>query len=58
MGFIRNYYGTKYLVSFGFEKHDDIYDRIKYLKALKSGNKYVFSYDYVIKIDVLAYRWW
>ena len=56
MGFIRNYYGTKYLVSFGFEKHDDIYDRIKYLKALKSGNKYVFSYHYVIKIDVLAYR--
>ena len=48
-GFIRDYGRTKYLVSFGLEKHDAIYDRIGYLVGLKSGIKYVFSYNCVKK---------
>ena len=35
-GFIRVYDGTKYLVLFGFEKYNAIYDRIRYLIEIKS----------------------
>ena len=41
-GFSRVYYGTKYLMLFGLEKQDAIYNRIKYLIGLKSGITYVF----------------
>ena len=44
--FIRDYDGTKYLVLFGPEKHNAIYDRIVYLVRLESGITYVFSYNY------------
>ena len=51
-GFIRVYYGTRYLVLFGSEKHDVIYNRIKYLVSLKSGITYVISHYYArLKID-------
>ena len=36
-GFIRYYNGTKYFVLYGLEKYYPIYDRIRYLKASKSG---------------------
>ena len=36
-GFIRVYDGTRYLVLFGSEKHDFIYNRIRYLISVKSG---------------------
>ena len=50
--FIRNYEGTKYLVLFGLEKYNVIYDGIRYLLGLKSGIRYVFSHNYAkIKID-------
>ena len=48
-GFIRDYDGTRYLVLFGPEKYDSIYNRIRYLISHKSGITYVFfkvdSYD-------------
>ena len=34
--FIRVYDGTRYLVLFGSEKYDSIYDRIRYLISVKS----------------------
>ena len=34
------YNGTRYLVLFGSEKYDSIYDRIKDLISVKSGNSY------------------
>ena len=38
-GFIKDYDGTRYLVLFGSEKYDSIYDRIRYLISVKSGIK-------------------
>ena len=38
-GFIRVYYETRYLVLFGNEKYDFIYDRIRCFIRLKSGIK-------------------
>ena len=50
-GFIRVYDGTRYLVIFGREKYDAIYNRIRYLNQ-KSGITYVISYNYPrIKVD-------
>ena len=34
---------TRYLILFGSEKYDAIYDRIRYLMSLKSGIAYIFS---------------
>ena len=52
-GFIKGYDGTKYLVLFGPEKYNAIYDRVRYFIGLKSGITYVFSHNYgKIKIDV------
>ena len=34
--FIRFYDGTKYLVLFGAKKYDFIYDRVRYLKEIKT----------------------
>ena len=42
--FIRVYNGTRYLVIFGGEKCDFIYNRIRYVIGVKSGIKYVFSH--------------
>ena len=36
-GFIRVCDGTRYLVLFGSEKYDAIYNRIRYLIGVKSG---------------------
>ena len=41
-GFIRVYYGTRYLVLFGGERYDFIYSRIRYLRVVKSGSTNVF----------------
>ena len=41
-GLIRNYDRTNYLVLFGFQKYNAIYDRIRYLIGLKSGITYVY----------------
>ena len=45
-GFIRVYDGTRYLVLFGCEKYDFIYNRIRYLIGVKSNITYVISHDY------------
>ena len=39
---------TKYLVLFGPEKYDAIYNRIRYLINQRSGITYVISHNYVI----------
>ena len=44
--------GTRYLVLFGPEKHDPIYNRIRYLISKKDGITYVISDKYGrIKVD-------
>ena len=46
------YDGTRYLVLFGGEKHDYIYNRIRYLIGVKGGVMYVTSHNYAkIKVD-------
>ena len=51
--FIRIHDGTRYLVLFGPEKYDAIYNRIRYVISQKSGITYVFSPNYTkIKIDL------
>ena len=39
---------------FGSEKYDPIYDKIRYVKSLKSGVTYIFSH-YFAKIKVDSY---
>ena len=51
-GFIRDYDGTKYLLLYGPENYDAIFDRVRYFVRLKSGITYVDSFNYTkIKID-------
>ena len=51
-GFIKVYDRTRYLILFGGEKYDFIYNRIRYLIGLKSATTYVFSHNYAkIKVD-------
>ena len=51
-GFIRVYDGTRYLVLFGNEKYESIYNRIRYLISLKRGITYAFAHNYAkIKVD-------
>ena len=51
-GFIRIYDGTIYLVLFGPEKYDAIYNRIRYLGIQKSVITCVIFYNYArIKVD-------
>ena len=51
-GFIRVYDGTRYLVLFGAEKYDFIYNRVRYLIGVKCDITYVVSHDYIeIKVD-------
>ena len=40
--FIRVYDGARYLVLFGPEKYDAIYNKIRYFTSQKSGITYVF----------------
>ena len=47
-GFIRVYDGITYLVLFGYEKYDAIYDRIRCLNSQKTGITYIFSHNYVL----------
>ena len=51
-GFIRLYDGARYLVLFGNEKYDSIYNWIRYLVSIQSGIKYLISHSYAnIKLD-------
>ena len=52
--FIRVYDGTKYLVLFGSEKYDFIYNRIRYLIRVKNGITFVIPHNYG-KIKVVLY---
>ena len=55
-GFIRVYNGTRYLVLFGDEKYDLIYNRIRYLIGVKSGVAYVISLYYAnVNVDLYCY---
>ena len=51
-GIIRIYDGSRYLTLFGTKKYDSTYDRIKYLRSLKSSITYIFSHYFAkIKVD-------
>ena len=51
-GFIRVYYGTRYLVLFGRKKYDSICNRIRHLISIKSGITFISSHNYAkIKVD-------
>ena len=51
-GFIRVNDETKYLVLFGSEKYDSIYNRIRFLISVKRGITYIISHNYAnIKVD-------
>ena len=51
-GCVRVYDETRYLVLFGPEKYDAIYNRIRYLISQKSGTTYNSSHNYEkIKVD-------
>ena len=53
--FIRVYNENRYLILFGDEKYDFIYNRIRYLIGVKSGITDVFSHNYAkIKSDSFA----
>ena len=54
-GFIRIYDGITYLVLFGPENYDAIYNRIRYFISLKSSITYVFSHNYA-QIKVYSYE--
>ena len=54
-GFIKAYDGTRYLVLFGGEKNDFIYNRIRYLIGVKSGNTYVVSYNFSKLISIILH---
>ena len=53
-GSIRVYNGTRYLVLFGTEKYNAIYNRIRYLISEKSDITFVFSHNYA-KIKIGSY---
>ena len=53
-GFVRVYDGTRYLLLFGSEKNDYIYNMIRYLMSVKSGIAYIISHNYA-KIRVVSY---
>ena len=51
-GFIRIYDWTRYLILFGSEKYDAIYNRIRKSRIVKSSITYIFSHYYAkIKVD-------
>ena len=50
--FIRVYDGIRYLVLFGNEKYDFLYNRIRYLISVKNGITYTISQNQAtIKVD-------
>ena len=49
--FIKFYDGTRYLVLFGSEKYDSIYNRIRCLIGVKSGITYILSQNYAKIVD-------
>ena len=55
-GFVRVNDETKYLVLFGAEKYDSIYNRIRYLVGVKSGITYVFFFHNYARIKVDSYN--
>ena len=50
VGFIRVYDRTIYLVLFGPEKYDTIYNTIRYLICQKRGVTYVISHNYALHV--------
>ena len=55
--FIKIYDGARYLTSFGSEKYDALYYKIRYLVSLKSGITYYFSHNFAeIKIDLAMHN--
>ena len=51
-GFIRVFDGNRYLVLFGCEKRDSIFNRIRYFISVKSGITSIISHNYAkIKVD-------
>ena len=46
-GFIKIYDGTRYLVLFGPERYNAIYDKIRYLISEKSGIRYSIYHNFV-----------
>ena len=51
-GLIRVYDGTRYLLLFGSEKYDFIYNRFRYFMNLKSSIAYLISHNYAkIRVD-------
>ena len=51
-GLITGYDRSRYLVLFGAENYDAIYNKIRYLVSLKNGITYVFPYYYAkVKVD-------
>ena len=48
---IRIYDGNRYLVLYGIEKYDAIYNRTRYILNKKSSVTYVFSHYYTISVD-------
>ena len=53
-GFHRVYDATRYLVLFGRQKNDFIYNKIKYLIGVKASITYVVSHNYA-KIKINSY---
>ena len=52
-GFIRVYNGTRYLVLFGPEKHDIIYNKSRYPISQKNSMTYLISHSNArIKVDL------
>ena len=52
-GIIRVHDGIRYLVLFGHERYDTIYDWIKYIISEKSGIRYIISHNFAnIKVDL------
>ena len=54
-GFIRIYNGTRYLILFGSETYDDIYNRIRYL-INHVLNKFRSHYYYKIFLEEFLYQ--
>ena len=51
-GLLKVYDGNRYLVLFGAEKYDFIYNRIRYVIGVKSGITYIIFHNYAkIKVD-------
>ena len=47
-GFIRIYDGTRYLVLFGSEKYDSIYNKTRYLRSVKKCYYVYYFYFFCI----------